>query len=369
MIIGIDGSRAFIREKTGVEEYSYQVIKNLAETRSFKDPKNKVVLYLRKEQKVDFKLPKNWKVKNLNWPKFWTQFGLSLEMFFYPVDVLFISAHIAPLIHPKKTFVVIHGLEYETVKESYSAWSRFYMRWLIKLSCSWSKKIIAVSKNTKKDLVDLYAVPENKIKVIYEGTSLSKDCSSNNLNKIDKDLQQVLENKYLFFMGRLEKRKNVSGIISAFEILKDGYQIPHKLILAGKAGFGYEEIKNKIDNSKYKDEIIEVGFVSDEKKCALLRNADVFLFATFYEGFGLPILEAQAIGIPVVTSNISSMPEIGGDGVAYCNPEEPISIAGAIHKVVSDENFKESLIKKGHENIKRFDWKKCAEEIAEVLVK
>ena len=365
MKIGIDGSRAFLKEKTGVEEYSYQVIKHLAQTRNFNDSKNKVVLYLRKGQKVDFKLPKNWKAKNLNWPRFWTQLGLSLEMLFYSVDALFVSAHVVPLIHPKKTFVVIHGLEYEIVNESYSGWSRFYMRWSIKMACRWSERIIAVSKNTKKDLIELYKIPEDKIEVIYEGVSKNFQFPISNFQS---NLNDKISNykPYLLFIGRLEKRKNVKGIIEAYEILKEKYDIPHSLVLAGSPGYGYDIIKLKIDNSL---KIIKLGYIEESEKNKLIANADMFLFPTFYEGFGLPVLEAQTLGVPVVTSNVSSLPEVGGESVAYCNPQEPMSIAAAIHKIIKDESYKEFLIKKGYENVKRFDWKKCAEEIGEVLLK
>ncbi|MFA6160046.1 MAG: glycosyltransferase family 1 protein [Parcubacteria group bacterium] len=365
MIIGIDGSRAFLAQRTGIEEYSYQVIKHLV--KHFVETQHccvstgaaQVVLYLRKNQKIDFALPKNWKIKVLRWPRFWTQFGLSLEMLFHPVDVLFIPAHVAPLIHPKKTFMVVHGLEYEIMKDAYSFWERIYMRNSIKLSCRWAKKIIAVSKNTKKDLIELYKVPENKIEVIYNGVNIEQK------SKVSEQYKKY--KPYLLFISRLEKRKNVAGIISAFEILKEKYKIKHKLVLAGRPGFGYQEIKSKMNDSEYKDEIIEFGFVPEDEKFNLIKNSEIFLFPTFYEGFGLPILEAQSLGIPVVTSNNSSLSEVGGDSVAYSTPTEPISIADSIYKIISDENFKNAIIEKGYGNVKRFSWTKCADSIAKLL--
>ena len=165
MKIGIDASRAFIRRRTGIEEYSYQIIKHLRD----KLDGHQVILYVRKNQKIDFDLPKNWKVKVVKWPRLWTQFGLSLEMFLYPVNILLIPAHTVPIIHPRNTIVAIHGLEYEIVPQAYSFWERIYMRFSIKNSCRWAKKIIAVSKNTKEDLMNLYKVPGEKISVIYEG--------------------------------------------------------------------------------------------------------------------------------------------------------------------------------------------------------
>ena len=203
---------------------------------------------MRKNQKIDFVLPPNWRVKIINYTCLWTQIGLSLEILFHPVDALFIPAHVVPLIHPKNTFVTVHGLEFEVFPEGYSFWARLYMRWSIKFSCKWAKKIIAVSENTKKDLIKLYNVLENKIEVVYEGinhviASEAKQSCTNTGNLTSTGLPRRLEDEaprndinkpYLLFIGRLERRKNIEGIIEAYKILKEKYNIPHKLILAGK---------------------------------------------------------------------------------------------------------------------------------------
>lgn len=356
MIIGIDGSRAFLEKRTGIEEYSFQVIKNL------RDKLNdcEVRLYLRSGQKVNFDLPANWKIKEIKLPYLWTQLGLSWEMFFHPVNVLFIPAHVVPLIHPENTIVVVHGLEFEFIPEAYSFWARMYMRWSIRSSCRWAKKIIAVSENTKKDLVGLYNIPKEKVEVIYEGLSTNYESNTN--------IRIAPDTKHLLFIGRTEERKNIIGIVEAFEILKEKYKIPHQLILAGKPGYNYKNIKSQITNSKYKKDIFEKGFVSEEEKQELLKSAGVFLFPTFYEGFGLPILEAQAMGVPVVASNNSSIPEVAGDSALLVNPKKPEEIAKAVWKILNDNNLREDLIKKGLENIKRFSWEKCGEKTSEVLL-
>jgi glycosyltransferase involved in cell wall biosynthesis len=361
MIIGIDASRAFRKNRTGIEEYSYQIIKNLAYRQT--GPVNKlkehqVILYICKNQKIDFELPGKWKVKAVKWPYFWTQAGLSLEMLFHPVDVLFIPAHTVPIIHARNTIVVIHGLEYEFCPEAYSFWGRIYMRFVIKNSCRWAKKIIAVSENTKKDLVKLYKVSSDKIKVVHNGASINNQDTG----------YKIQDTKYLLFIGRLEKRKNILGIVEAFEILKEKYNIPHKLILAGSPGYGFAEVKHKIQNSRYKNDIILKGFVSDGEKFELLRNAEVFLFPSFYEGFGLPIVEAQSAGAPVVTSNISSMPEVADSSAVLVDPNNPREIAEAAYKLISDENFRSDIANRGLKNVKRFSWDKCAEEISRLLI-
>ena len=354
MVIGVDASRAFIRNRTGIEEYSYRAIMNLMN----KLQNHQVVLYIRNNQIIDFELPKNWKVKIIKWPYLWTQIGLSLELLFHPVDSLFVPAHTVPLIHPRNTVVTIHGLEYEFCSKAYSFWERMYMRCVIKNSCKWAKKIIAVSENTKKDLINLYKVPEEKIKVVYEGVSMEQETR----NKRQEN------NRYLLFVGRLEERKNVCGIIESFEILKKKYNIPHKLVLAGKPGYGYDKIKNQILKCKNKEDIIIEGFVDDNEKYNLLKNADVFLFPSFYEGFGLPILEAQNIGIPIVTSNVSSMAEIADFSAILVDPNSSEEIAEATYQLISDSNFRNDIINKGFENIKRFSWEKCGEEINKLII-
>ncbi len=358
MRIGIDASRAFIKNRTGIEEYSYQVIKNLRN--ELRD--SQVFLYLRKNQEVDFDLPENWQVKTINWPRLWTQVGLSLEMLFHPVDTLFVPAHTVPWIHPKNTVVTIHGLEYEFCPEAYSFWEKLYMRWSIKNSCRWAKKIIAVSENTKKDLMKLYNVPEDKIQVAYEGY---KDNYKFQITNAKSNPNDQISKPYLFFIGRLEERKSIVSIIETYNILKEKYNIPHSLVLAGKPGYGYEKIKFKIQNSKFK--IIELGFVDEAKKWELLSGAEVFLFPTLYEGFGLPILEAQSVGVPVVTSNVSSLPEVAGDSALLIDPKNPSEIAEAVQKILSNENKKKDLINRGLENVKRFSWEKCAQQITNVL--
>ncbi|MFA5777636.1 MAG: glycosyltransferase family 1 protein [Parcubacteria group bacterium] len=366
MLIGIDASRAFINNRTGIEEYSYQVIKNLRD----KLKSHQVVLYVRRSQKSKAesqKLPENWRIKVVKWPYFWTQIGLSLELLFYSVDVLFVPAHTIPFVHPDNTVVTIHGLEYEFCPNAYSFWEKIYMRCVIKNSCQWAKTIIAVSNNTRNDLMKLYEVLPEKIKVIYEGYDSNFQFSIFNFQSNSNDKSSKLK-PCLLFIGRLEERKNICGIVKAFEILKEKYKIPHKLILAGNPGFGFNKIKYEIQVAKYKNDIILKGFVRDEEKYELLRNAEVFLFPSFYEGFGLPILEAQSAGTPVVTSNISSMPEIADSSAILIDPNSPQEIAKATYELISEEKLKNDIINRGLENVKRFSWEKCGEEVSNLIM-
>lgn len=363
MIIGLDGSRAFLKYRTGIEEYSYQVIKHLRTVL----PNDAVVrLYVRKKigfengkiftrlPEIDFPFPENWTVVGLWAPRFWTQGRLSLEMLLHPVETLFIPAHTVPVIHPRHTVVVVHGLEYEMSPQSYSVWERIYMRSSIKYSARAAEKIIAVSKNTKQDLEKLYRVPAEKMSVVYEGFAINKT-------------KETKKQNIILFLGRIEERKNVVRIIQAFEILKEKLAIPHTLVLAGKPGYGYEKVKEKLEQSLWKQDIQERGYISEGEKWELLTAAALFVFPSHYEGFGIPVLEAQSVGTPVVTSEASSLPEVGGEGAIYVDPERVESIAEGMQLVLKNEAVRKSILEKAAQNVARFSWEKCALEIGDLL--
>ena len=418
MIIGIDASRAFLEKRTGIEEYSYQVIKHLRNELAGEQ----VVLYVREvthkqrttdneqrtasneqqttnneqrkannEQRATEKrvlsvgscslsVPSGWKVKKMWGPRLWTQGRLALEMLFHPPDALFVPAHTVPWMHPKKTVVTVHGLEYEFCPEAYSWWERLYMRWSIKNSCRWASSIIAVSENTKRDLMKFYGVPEEKIAVVYEGVSHTQLTTNNEQQNSKFQIQNFKlqihfnppiggQKPYFLFVGRIEARKNVARMIEAFDCFKKKCGTNHQLVLAGKPGYGYEEIANCKLQIAISSDVVELGYVSEEEKWELLRNAEGFLFPSLYEGFGLPVLEAQAIGVPVLTSNTSSLPEVSGtDSAVLVDPLSVEDIARGIEKIALDSDFRSAIIESGSKNVTRFSWGACAKQIARELV-
>ncbi|MEI6650310.1 MAG: glycosyltransferase family 1 protein [Candidatus Moraniibacteriota bacterium] len=411
MVIGIDASRAFLRNRTGIEEYSYQTIAHLRVPLK----EERVILYVQDGQIPDFELPRSWKVRSLRAPRFWTHVRLSLEMLLHLPDVLFVPAHTIPFIHPARnvtplcrlsfvivqkfihpftgckekhsvaggparSVVTVHGLEYEFSKESYSRWERFYMRAVIRFSCKAAETIIAVSENTKRDLIRLYGTPKEKIRVVYEGRPKLRPHADGAISNfefriskrergVDSSAESEIEKPHLLFVGRIEERKNVRRIVEAYGLLKKRHGIPHRLVLAGKPGYGYADVKRAIGASEYRSDIVETGYVDESKKSELLAGADVFVFPSLYEGFGLPVVEAQTVGVPVVTSEISSLPDIAGDGALFADPLSAESIADRIWELLSDPVLRGGIIGKGRQNAKRFDWGRCAEEIAELLRK
>ncbi len=364
MNIGIDASRAFIKEKTGIEEYSYQLIRNLA----MMDLKShQIFLYARKNSVIDFNLPSNFKLKIISLNKLWTQIGLASEMMKNKPDILFVPSYTIPQAHPVKTIVTIHGLEYKYFPECYSIKERLFLELNTLFSIKWSSKIIVPSESTKRDLIKFYKVDGDKIKVVYHGVNSSKY----QVVSIKQDFKKSFN---ILFVGRLEKRKNIVNLIKAFELFKNQLRrrhsrmSPSQLILVGKAGFGFSEIKKAIEESLFKKDIILKNYISEEEKDELYIKSDLFVLPSFYEGFGLPILEAMNYSVPVICSNTSSLPEVAGDAALLVDPNNIEEIAGAIGKIFGDDNLRNKMIEKGFKNVEKFSWEKCAGETAGVLL-
>lgn len=358
MKIAIDASRAFLKERTGIEEYAFQIIKNLR--KDLKD--HQVILYLRiggKERlEKSLKIPEKWEIKEISFKYFWTQIGMAWEFLTNSPDVLFVPAHTIPWIHPKNSVVTVHGLEYEHCPKSYSLYSRWFHRFFINKSCKWAKKVIAISENTKNDLVKMYKVPNKKIKIVYNGfTNISKNTEGKKRSK-----------NYLLYLGRIEQRKNIEGIVKAFEILKIGYGYQGQLVLAGKPGVGFEEIKVKTNEIKFSKDVVLKGYISDKERLTLMKNTDLFLFPSFCEGFGLPILEAQSVGAPVITSKKGPMDEVAGDARVLVDPHNIQEMVDVADRILKDKELRNDIIRKGKENVKKFSWEKCGKETARVLL-
>jgi len=372
MLIGIDASRANRDEKTGVEWYAYHVIQNL---KKIMPQDMEVVLYSQEKLKGDLAdLPANWRSRVLNWPPwiFWTQMRLSWEMLRHRPDVLFIPAHVIPLIHPKKTVMTIHDVVFKYFPESYSWRENWYQEFAVKFAKKHAVKIITPSEATKRDLIALYDFPPEKIRAVLNGYDENLYQKISDENKINAVLKKYgIKKPFLLSIGRQERKKNTAGIIEAFSHITE--HISHStnqnlsLVLVGKKGFGYEEVEEAIKNSPAKDRIKQLGWVAPEELVCFLSAAAVFVFPSFYEGFGIPVIEAMACGCPVVTSGTSSLPEAVGEAALLVDPRNIDEIAGAVEKILTDENLRPELIKKGFEQAKKFSWRKTGEGVLAVI--
>lgn len=357
MIIGIEAERANNPVKTGVEHYSKQLILNLAKL----DSQNQYVLYLRTKPEPWFlNLPKNFSVKVIFFPIFWTQLRLSLELLLNPVDVLFVPASALPLYHPKKTVVTIHDLAWKYFPESFTWFTRNFLEYSTHFAVWSATKVIAVSESTKKDIIKFYKVKSENIKVVYHGYEQEGKQISESVNKLE------LPEKYILFLSTLQPRKNLEGLITAFRKLKtENPELPHKLVVVGKPGWKFEGILKKIEENK--DLVLYMNYLTDADRMQVLKNSELLVLPSFYEGFGMQILESFSVGVPVASSNNSSMPEVGGSGAVYFDAKDINDIKNIIKSILFDKSLKDRLISNGVIELKKFSWEKCAQETLKIL--
>ncbi len=222
--------------------------------------------------------------------------------------------------------------------------------------------IIAISENTKMDVMKYLHIPENKIKTIYCGVG-DQFRKIEDVKVLKSKLREIgIDYPYILYLGTLEPRKNVERLIEAFIQLKKGKRIDEKLVVSGIKGWSFQSIFDKLVSSGMEKEIIFTGFVPSESLPFLYNGASAFVYPSLYEGFGLPVLEAMACGAPVVTSNVSSLPEVTGDAAVLINPYSVDELANGISRIVSDEGLRNSCIAKGTDRAKSFTWERCAME-------
>ncbi|MFH1192400.1 MAG: glycosyltransferase family 1 protein [bacterium] len=381
MVIGIDASRADKKIKTGTEWYSYFLIEELKKITA--GTEHKIILYSRESLHCGLaKLPANWKNKILRWPPkyLWTNIRLSLEMLFNPPDVLFIPAHSVPLIYAKNTVATWHDIGFEKFKHLYTPQAYWYHKWTVRFSLKHATKVIVISEFTKNEILDLFGQfdsrLENKISVVYNGYDNKKYRADLDKNKIRQALEKYkIKWPYVFFVGRLEEKKNIAGLVRAFAKLRESARIGKlinannlKLVLAGRRGYGYDKVNKNIKENNLQDDVIELGWTDQEDVPYLLAGAEMFCFLSFYEGFGIPVLEAMACGTPVICSDIPPLREVAGDAALFVDPHNAQEIALAMRKVFNDSVLRENLINKGLEREKEFSWEKCAKETWDVIM-
>ncbi len=371
MKIGIDTSRANKDNKTGVEWYSYNLIQNL----KVLDKENQYFLYSQDTLKDELNnLPNNFTSKVLPWKfkKGWTQIRLLWRSIIDRTKILFIPAGMIPVLpfRSGKMITTIHDVCFFDYPEYYSKKELFIQKLAFKLGMSLSNKIITVSEFSKQKILEHYKCNPNKISVTYLGYDDKLYKKIEDTTAFDRIRKKYdLPENFVLYIGRIEEKKNILNQIRAFKNFAKKYP-DYKFVLIGKKGYGYDNIKTNIFNEDLEDSIIELGYVNNEDTAVILNMAKIFMFVSNYEGFGLPLLEAMACGVPVITSNVTSLPEIAGNAALYSEPNNTMKITENLCNIIENkEGIRDELIKNGFENIKKFSWQECAEQTINVFNK
>lgn len=374
MRIGI-GCRTILNptlgEGAGVGHYTYFLVKHLLDI----DHDNEYVLFFdsRMQDTTEFHKP-NVTVRHFpfyQYKKFlpfsYSHMLITALLLKERLDVFHTPGGMLPLTYPKKSIATIHDLAiYKN-----PAWfpdQVISTKLLVPQMVRHASHLIAVSRSTRDDLRDIFNISAGKMSIVHEAPFVS----SINLKDKNTDVLKKfrLRQPYILFIGTLEPRKNLENLILAFEHLKKrrGHENV-QLVIAGGTGYRHEPILDMLNTPKYKKFVRYCGYVTHNDKLGLLRNASVFAYPSLYEGFGLPVLEAMSMGVPVVTSNVSALPEIGGKAVLYADPDKPSDIARALGRILLNPELAQDMSKRGQEQASRFTWDQTARDTLAVYEK
>jgi glycosyltransferase involved in cell wall biosynthesis len=371
MLIGIEATRANKTTKTGVEWYAWHVIQELKNLTQ--NDGNSWVLYSNSPLSQGLeKLPENWYEMRLKWPLpfGWTQFRLSWDLRQRPVDVLWLPGSTLPRILPKKTVVTVHDVGFHHLPKLYKKRQVKIHEHAMKEIRKKATRIVTVSEFSGRDIAEQYGIDPKKIAITYPGVDLSAYRPVKDAAAVEERLARYrISTPFFISVGRLEAKKNIVTLVKAFTQFKTrrGVGDPHKLVLVGVPGFGYEDIRRAIADSAFRSDILELGYVPEADKPALLTAAQALVHPSFYEGFGIPPVEAMACGCPVISSNAASLPEVLGDAAAYFSPHEPEQLVSAMDRLAQDWQARDTMKAAGIERAQRFSWKATAEKTLPVL--
>ncbi len=361
MKIGIDASRIAKIEKSGTENYTYNLIKALARI----DKKNYYTLYFNQPPEFFELNEENFSSKIIPARRFWTQLRLASEIALHPPDILFVPAHTIPILRKPgvKTVVTVHDLGAEFLAAYHKFPDRLYLTWSTAFVANYASRIIAVSSSTKSDLERQYKVSSERVSVVPEGVDLSffKKATTDEVVQVKK--KYGLKRPFFLFVGTIQPRKNLAKLIEALAKSEVGFD----LVVAGKAGWLYEDIFASPSKFGIEEKVKFLGYVETADLPALYSSASAFVFPSLYEGFGLPVLEALACECPVVTSSVSSLPEIAGEAALLVDPNSLEEIKKGLQRISKDEKLRLSLVVKGLKRAQKFTWDRTAQGTLQVL--
>jgi glycosyltransferase involved in cell wall biosynthesis len=289
--------------------------------------------------------------------------GLSMDRSFAGVDLFHATEHLLPRFSSVRTVFTLHDLIFLFHPETHKPLNRWFLTLMMPRFLRAADAVIAVSECTKRDAIRFYGIPEEKITVIYEGVNPRFRPASPEAIAAVRARYNLPEH-FILYVGTIEPRKNLTALLEAFHHLLATHDL--RLVFVGKKGWLYEGFFRRLRELGLEDRVIFTGYVPDEDLPAIYSVADLFVFPSLYEGFGLPVLEAMACGVPVICSNTSSLPEVAGDAALLVDPTDVRALAGAMERALRDEAFRVTLRARGIERAQRFTWARAAQETMQV---
>lgn len=378
MHIGVDAARAFDPKPTGTEAYTRALLDRFPRLA----PEHRFTYFV--ANRPHFQFPKNVTVEVLRWPvnQLWHQIRLSLRLLSRRPDVLFVPAHTVPLVHPLPTVTTIHDIGFEERSDLYdhrplghglSRWlgevairafsrGRYgaseigYHRWSLRQAMH-VQAVLTVSRFTADRIRARFPHHPALVPV------------PNGFSFLPTRLGPPVPYPYILFVGRLERKKNLSGMLIGFaEFIRRNPKRLERLVLVGKPGYGFSDVTPLLENEPLKSRVVILDWQPDSQVVRYLQHASALLFVSAYEGFGIPVLQAFAAGVPVVASDIPALREVGDRAARFVPVDNPVVTAQALHAVLSDAVLRNRLTAAGRERVAQYSWDRCAHETLQVLI-
>ncbi|MBI1863086.1 glycosyltransferase family 4 protein [Candidatus Microgenomates bacterium] len=361
MIIAIDGNEANVEKQVGVSVYTTRLLEYFHKTAS---DKQRFIIFLKRPVQPHMPLENDYFQYRILTPPFaWSRLALPLYLRSRrDIDVFFTPAHYAPRTGSIPSVVTIHDLSYFYYPDDFLQRDLYKLRNWTEYSIQHAAHLIAVSESTKKDIIKFYSIPDENISVVHNGFEKT---TVQNTQQLPHDLDS---HPFILMVGTLQPRKNIATVIRAFAKFRKHYRT-HKLVIVGKTGWLYDDLFKLTSELDLLDYVIFAGYVADDELASYYKKAFCYVMASFYEGFGIPVLEAMSYDCPVISSNTSSLPEVGGDAALYFDPKSEEDLVKSFIALARDKKLRGLLTERGRDRIKQFSWEQCARQTLSILKK
>ncbi|TSA24094.1 MAG: glycosyltransferase family 1 protein [Bacteroidetes bacterium] len=371
MRIGIEGQRLFRQNKHGMDFVALELVKNIQEL----DHQNEYVVFVKPDEDVCLQSSGNMNIIELGGGPYptWEQCALPHAVQKYRCDLLHCTSNTAPLYNPVPMIVTVHDIFHleniSLFRKGFSPYQKFgnmYRRYIVPGVVKRAKRILTVSESEKKRILQFFHLQDEQVSVVYNGVSkIFKPVTDQGvLEKIR--LTYGLPGKYMLFLGNTDPKKNTKGVLTAFAryIHEATTKIP--IVIADYPQEELERILQEIREPDLMPFIHRLDYVNNADLPGIYTMASLFLYPSFRESFGIPILEAMSCGTPVITSNVFAMPEVAGQAALLIDPTNPNDLASAIHNVLTEPGLSKSLSERGFVQATRFSWAKMAQDYMEI---
>lgn len=373
-VVGIDVTSA-LSQRAGIGRYTRELVSALIRF----DKASEFVLFSARQPSWDSlssRIPKDAHVRYTQsflterWLyRIWYRLRIPIPVQSFTGDIdLFYSPDfvLPPVRDGVPTILTVHDLSFIHYPETFTSSLRNYLNQVVPRSVRRATHVLADSQSTKDDLHSIWQIEEEKISVLYSGVDGSFRPPSDKSKRSDvRERYGLSDEPYIFSVSTIQPRKNYQMLIRAFKGVVDDF--PHRLVIAGEKGWLYEETFNEVTRQGLEEKVTFLGFVEDEDLPALYSEATLFVFPSLYEGFGFPILEAMACGVPVLVSSASCLPEIAGEAAVVLPPQHEEAWTATIRDLLDDPNRRAQIVASGFLRVRQFGWKSAAEQLSELL--